>query len=40
MIGTFDAHPGDLTCRAVPTMPATAAVLEIVKESEQKMDIE
>ena len=25
MIGTFDAHPGDLGCRAVPHMPATAA---------------
>jgi thiamine biosynthesis protein ThiI len=40
MIGTFDAHPGDLACRAVPNMPATAAVLATVKESEQKMDIE
>jgi len=39
-IGTFDAHPGDLTCRAVPPMPATAAVLETIKESEQKMDID
>jgi tRNA uracil 4-sulfurtransferase len=40
MIGTFDAHPGDLMCRAVPSMPATAAVLEAVKESETKMDID
>ena len=40
MIGTFDAHPGDLTCRAVPAMPATAAVLETVRESEQKMDMD
>jgi thiamine biosynthesis protein ThiI len=24
-IGTFDAHPGDLACRAVPAMPTTAA---------------
>ena len=24
-IGTFDPHPGDLACRAVPRMPATAA---------------
>jgi thiamine biosynthesis protein ThiI len=40
MIGTFDTHPGDLACRAVPNMPATAAVLETVKESERKMDID
>jgi thiamine biosynthesis protein ThiI len=40
MIGTFDAHPGDLMCRAVPSMPATAAVLDAVKESETKMDID
>jgi thiamine biosynthesis protein ThiI len=39
-IGTFDAHPGDLACRAVPDMPATAAVLETIQENEQKMDIE
>jgi thiamine biosynthesis protein ThiI len=39
-IGTFDAHPGDLACRAVPNMPATAAVLETVKESEKKIDID
>jgi thiamine biosynthesis protein ThiI len=38
-IGTFDTHPGDLTCRAVPKMPATAAVLEAILECEQKMDI-
>jgi thiamine biosynthesis protein ThiI len=40
MIGTFDAHPGDLACRAVPHMPATAAVLEPVQESERKMGID
>ena len=40
MIGTFDTHPGDLACRAVPSMPATAAVLTTVKEIEQKMDID
>jgi thiamine biosynthesis protein ThiI len=40
MIGTFDTHPGDLACRAVPSMPATAAVLLPVKEIEQKMDID
>jgi len=39
-IGTFDAHPGDLACRAVPHMPATAAVLEAVRESEQRMGID
>jgi thiamine biosynthesis protein ThiI len=39
-IGTFDAHPGDLACRAVPSMPATAAVLEAVKKCEEKMDID
>jgi thiamine biosynthesis protein ThiI len=39
-IGTFDAYPGDLTCRAVPHMPATAAALEIVHEHEQKMGID
>jgi len=40
MIGTFDAHPGDLACRAVPSMPATAAVLKTVTECEQKMGID
>ena len=40
MIGTFDTHPGDLACRAVPNMPATAAVLATVKENEKKMDID
>jgi thiamine biosynthesis protein ThiI len=39
-IGTFDAHPGDLACRAVPHMPATAAILEAVLESEQRMGID
>jgi tRNA uracil 4-sulfurtransferase len=39
-IGTFDATPKDLACRAVPTMPATAAVLEDVRKYEQKMDID
>ena len=36
-IGTFDATPGDLACRAVPKMPATAAVLAEVKEFEDQM---
>jgi thiamine biosynthesis protein ThiI len=40
MIGTFDAHPGDLACRAVPSMPATAAVLKTVIECEMKMGID
>jgi len=40
MIGTFDAHPGDLACRAVPHMPATASVLTAVLESEKKMGID
>jgi thiamine biosynthesis protein ThiI len=40
MIGTFDAHPGDLGCRAVPTMPATAAVLSAIAECEKKMGID
>jgi len=39
-IGTFDTHPGDLDCRAVPRMPATAAVLEVIRECERKMDID
>lgn len=39
-IGTFETHPGDLACRAVPKMPATAAVLEEVREFEQQMGIE
>lgn len=39
-IGTFDAKPGDLACRAVPKMPATSAVLEEVKEIEQRMEID
>lgn len=39
-IGTFEAKPGDLACRAVPKMPATSAVLEEVKEIEQRMEIE
>ena len=40
MIGTFDAHPGDLACRAVPRMPATAAGLEIIEEIERKIGID
>jgi thiamine biosynthesis protein ThiI len=39
-IGTFDPKPGDLACRAVPKMPATAAVLDEVRLYEQKMGTE
>jgi tRNA uracil 4-sulfurtransferase len=39
-IGTFDPKPGDLACRAVPKMPATAAVLEEVRAHEQEMGID
>jgi thiamine biosynthesis protein ThiI len=39
-IGTFDATPGDLGCRAVPKMPATAAVLDEIRGCEQRMGIE
>jgi thiamine biosynthesis protein ThiI len=39
-IGTFDANPGDLACRAVPKMPATAAALDEVRACEQRMEIE
>jgi thiamine biosynthesis protein ThiI len=38
-IGTFDAHPKDLACRAVPRMPTTAAALEEIRSFEEKMDI-
>jgi thiamine biosynthesis protein ThiI len=40
MIGTFDTHPGDLACRAVPKMPSTAASLVEILECEQKMEME
>jgi thiamine biosynthesis protein ThiI len=39
-IGTFDMHPGDLACRAVPRMPTTAAGLDAVKECEAKLGID
>jgi tRNA uracil 4-sulfurtransferase len=39
-IGTFDAHPGDLKCRAVPSMPSTAADVVSVKKCEEKLDID
>jgi tRNA uracil 4-sulfurtransferase len=39
-IGTFEARPGDLGCRAVPKMPSTAAVLEEVRDYEMKIGME
>ena len=39
-IGTFLGKQGDLACRAVPKMPATAATAEAVREAEARMDIE
>jgi thiamine biosynthesis protein ThiI len=39
-IGTFDAHPKDLACRAVPRMPTTAAVIDEINEWEREMDID
>lgn len=38
-IGTFDAHPGDLSCRAVPRMPATAADLPEIVQFEETIGI-
>jgi thiamine biosynthesis protein ThiI len=38
-IGTFEAHPKDLACRAVPRMPTTAAALQEIRGYEEKMDI-
>jgi thiamine biosynthesis protein ThiI len=39
-IGTFEAHPGDLACRAVPRMPATAAEREQIEACEDRLDAE
>ena len=39
-IGTFDAHPGDLACRAVPRMPATKAIIAEIHESEERLGID
>jgi len=39
-IGTFEARPGDLACRAVPKMPATAAAIGEVRDYEEKMGME
>jgi thiamine biosynthesis protein ThiI len=38
-IGTFDAHPGDLACRAVPRMPTTAAEAGEIAEFEERIGI-
>ncbi len=38
-IGTFEAHPKDLACRAVPRVPTTAAKLEQIRECEEQLDI-
>ena len=39
-IGTFMDKQGDLACRAVPRIPATAATRDAVNESEEKMGID
>jgi len=39
-IGTFDATPGDLACRAVPKMPATAAVSDEITLWEERLEID
>jgi thiamine biosynthesis protein ThiI len=38
-IATFDPHPGDLACRAVPRMPATGASAGEIHACEEKMDM-
>lgn len=39
-IGTFEARPGDLACRAVPRMPATKASSEEIRQCEERMDLD
>jgi len=39
-IGTFEAHPKDLACRAVPRMPTTAADMDQINECEKNLDLE
>ena len=39
-IGTFMEKQGDLACRAVPRMPATAATIRAVRESEKNLGID
>jgi thiamine biosynthesis protein ThiI len=36
-IGTFETHPGDLACRAVPSMPTTAADAEEIAKFEERI---
>jgi len=38
-IGTFDASPGDLACRAVPSVPATAADPAEIERLEERISI-
>jgi tRNA uracil 4-sulfurtransferase len=38
-IGTFNAKPGDLCCKAVPPMPSTGANLAEVVAAEEKIDL-
>lgn len=39
-IGTFEPHPGDVACRAVPRMPATKSALDEVNECEELLGSE
>ncbi len=39
-IGTFDTHQGDLSCRAVPRAPATAAGRREIREAEADIGME
>jgi thiamine biosynthesis protein ThiI len=39
-IGTFEAHPKDLACRAVPRMPTTAADPTEILACERQLDLE
>lgn len=38
-IGTFETHPGDLACRAVPSMPTTAADAGEIEKFEERIGI-
>jgi thiamine biosynthesis protein ThiI len=39
LIGTFEAHPKDLACRAVPRIPTTAADTEEILSCEHQIDL-
>jgi thiamine biosynthesis protein ThiI len=39
-IGTFEAHPKDLACRAVPRMPTTAADPKEILACERQLDLQ